>query len=221
VNAAARETTNEDEAAARERRCIVTGEILPEAERIRFVADPDGAIVPDIAGTLPGRGFWVKANRATLERAVAKNQFARAAKGPVTASNDLPDRVEALLVRRMVGDLGLARKSGALVFGHDNVARALGERVPPAVLVEASDGAADGRRKLRNTASAQGVRAGLVECLTSTELALALGRENVIHAAVKPGRLAERLILEAARLEGFRPAARRAIGPAAPEKGQE
>jgi predicted RNA-binding protein YlxR (DUF448 family) len=209
-----------DDVRSRERRCIVTGETLPEGARIRFVADPEGCIVPDIEGRLPGRGLWVRADRATLERAVAKNQFARAAKAPVTAERDLADRVEALLVRRMLGDLGLARKSGALVFGFDNVVRALGERAPPAVLVAAAEGAADGRRKLRNAALAQGVKVEIVECLTSAELALALGRENVIHAALKPGRLAERLVVEAARLEGFRPASRR-VGPAAPDKGHE
>jgi predicted RNA-binding protein YlxR (DUF448 family) len=213
--------TRDDDTAMRERRCIVTGETLPDNARVRFVADPEGHIVPDIAGTLPGRGIWVKAERGAVARAVEKKLFGRAAKAAVTADADLPDRVEAALVRRMVGDLGIARKSGALVLGFDNVARTLPERVPPAVLIEASDGSPDGRRKLRNAAFGQGVKVHVVDCLSSRELALALGRENVIHAAVKLGRLAERLILEAARLEGFRPAGRHAFGPTAPEKGHE
>jgi uncharacterized protein len=221
VNASAGEKTHEDDAGGRERRCIVTGEILSDAGRVRFVVGPDSQIVPDIEGTLPGRGIWVKAERAVLAKAVAKGLFARAAKAQVVADADLPDRVERLLVRRMLGDLGLARKSGALVFGFDNVARALAERLPPALLVEAADGSAEGRRKLKNAALSQGVKAKIVDCLTAAELALALGRENVIHAAVKPGRLAERLILEAARLEGFRPAGRQGVGPTAPDKGQE
>lgn len=219
---AADEVTREDETMeGRERRCIVTGEILPDEKRVRFVVGPDNQIVPDIEETLPGRGIWVKAERAAVEKAVAKGLFARAAKAQVTADADLPDRVERLLVRRMTGDLGLARKSGMLVFGFDNVARALTERTPPAVLMEASDGAQDGRRKLKNAAINQGVEATLIEVLSSAELALALGRENVIHAAVKPGRLAERLILEAARLEGFRPAERQGVGRKAAKKGQE
>ena len=215
------EMTREKDAHARERRCIVTGEILPDDKRVRFVVGPDARIVPDIEETLPGRGIWVKAERAVLEKAVAKNAFARAAKTEVAADADLADRVEMLLAKRMMGDLGLARKSGMLVLGFDNVLRALSERVAPAVLMEASDGARDGRRKLKNAALNQGVKAHLIECLSAAELALALGRENVIHASVKPGRLAERLILEAARLEGFRPAGRSDIGPKAPKKGHE
>lgn len=221
MNAADEIAREEDETVGRERRCIVTGEVLPDRARVRFVVGPDSRIFPDIEENLPGRGIWVKAERAAVEKAVAKNLFAKAAKAPVTADADLADRVEMLLVRRMVGDLGLARKSGALVFGFDNVARALSERTPPAVLMEASDGAADGRRKLKNAALNQGVEAYLIEVLSSAEFALALGRENVIHAAVKPGRLAERLILEAARLEGFRPAGRQGVGRKAAEKGQE
>ena len=211
----------QDDDATRARRCIVTGEILPDEARIRFVADPDGRIVPDIEGKLPGRGMWVKAERTVLARAVAKSVFARAAKAAVTVPADLAARVEDRLVARMIGDLGLARKSGALVFGFDNVARALGERQPPALLIEASDGAADGRRKLANSALSQGVRAAVIDCLTRAEMHLALGRENVIHAAVKPGRLAERLIVEARRLQGFRSGAPRGVGPAVPAKGHE
>ena len=221
MNAAADDMTREDETGGRERRCIVTGETLPDEKRVRFVVGPDSKIVPDIEETLPGRGIWVKAERAAVEKAVAKNLFARAAKAEVTVDADLPDRVERLLVRRMTGDLGLARKSGALVFGFDNVARALSEKTPPAVLIEASDGAEDGQRKVRNAALNQGLNPHFVHILSSAELALALGRENVIHAAVKPGRLAERLILEAARLEGFRPAGRQGVGRKAPGKGQE
>ncbi len=209
------------EGTKRERRCIVTGEVLPESARVRFVADPEGVVVPDIESNLPGRGMWVKAERVAIARAVARKLFARAAKAPLSASADLPDRVESLIVRRMTDNLGLARKSGALVFGFDNVMRALAGRIPPAVLVEASDGSSEGRRKLLNAALQQGVKPILVGCLSCKELALALGRENVIHAAVKPGRFAERLILEATRLEGFRPVMRRNIGPVAPEKGQE
>ncbi len=198
----------EDES-LRERRCVVTGEVLPEIKLVRFVADPDGNIVPDIAASLPGRGIWVSADHASVTQAAAKNLFAKAAKASVVAGADLAERVERLLVARMQADLGLARRSGALVLGFDNVLRALSENSPPALLVEASDGAADGRRKLRGSAYARGLKIETIECLTGDELSLALGRENVIHAALKPGRLAERLIFDAARLSGFRRAAAR------------
>jgi len=217
-----------DEAAfLRQRRCIVMGDVLPEPELVRFVVGPDNQIVPDLAAKLPGRGFWVSAQREILARAVAKNQFSRAAKASVVATADLPDRVEALLVARMSGDLGLARRSGQIVMGFDNVVRALDGKSPPVALVEASDAAADGRRKLLAISFARGLTLVIIDCLTNSELSLALGRENVVHAALKSGRLSERLIVEAGRLRGFRPASRSiglrsAEGPA-PDlgKGQE
>jgi hypothetical protein len=214
----------EDDDTLRERRCIVTGEALPESQLIRFVADPEGRIVPDVAAVLPGRGIWVSASREMLERAIAKKLFARAAKAQVTATADLADRTEAQLVARICGDLGMARRSGAIMLGFDNVARALGGNPPPAVLVEAADGAADGRRKLAGTAAARGLKPVLVDVLTNAELSLALGRENVIHAALKPGRLAERLVFQAGRLEGFRSVKRpltAAGSTPAPDKGHE
>jgi hypothetical protein len=193
-----------DDEAMRERRCIATGEVRPDRALVRFVVGPDGDVVPDISAKLPGRGMWVSANRAALKKAMAKNDFAKAAKASVTVPPDLDQRVELLLASRMQSDLGMARRAGQLVFGFDNVLRALDEKVPPRVLIEAQDGAADGRRKLSGSAYARGLSAETIDCLSRAELSLALGRENVIHAAVKPGPLAERLIVDSARLLGFR-----------------
>jgi hypothetical protein len=188
----------------RERRCIATGEVRPVETLVRFVVGPEGDVVPDIEAKLPGRGLWVTADGAILARAIAKNNFPKAAKASVKVAPDLPARVEARLAGRMLSDLGLARRAGQLVMGFDNVSRAMDGKPPPRVLVEASEGAADGRRKLASAAAARGLRVETIDCLTRAELSLALGRENVIHAAVKPGPLAERLIFDSARLRGFR-----------------
>jgi uncharacterized protein len=189
----------------RERRDIVSGEVMPEHNLIRFVAAPDGEIVPDVAAKLPGRGIWVAATRAAILKAVEKKLFARGAKAAVTADNTLADRTEKALLARMIGDLGIARRSGALVLGFDNVLRALdGPKTAPSVLIEAKDGSKDGKRKLYNAAHARGLAPTVIESFSSAELGLALGRENVIHAAVQPGGLAERLAFDAQRLKGLR-----------------
>jgi predicted RNA-binding protein YlxR (DUF448 family) len=189
---------------SRERRCIVTGEVRDDAHLVRFAVSPDGQIVPDVAAKLPGRGIWVSADRAVLERAIAKNLFAKAAKANVKVSPALAGLVEQQIVQRMLNDLGLAKRSGTLILGFDNVARALEANGPSPVLIEASDGSRDGKRKLYAVAHARGAKPAVVDCLSSAEMSLALGRENVIHAALKAGALAERLIFEAGRLSGFR-----------------
>jgi len=193
-----------DDEGLRQRRDIVSGEVMPESRLMRFVADPDGQVVPDAAAKLPGRGLWVQAARSAVDKAVEKKLFARAAKAQVRASADLADRAENALLARMIGDLGLARRSGVLVLGFDNVLRELEGPKPPRVLIEALDGARDGKRKLYAAAHRLELDCAVIETLTSAELGLALGRENVIHAAVQPGGLAERLIFDAERLRGFR-----------------
>jgi len=190
---------------ARNRRCIVSGEILTEARLLRFVADPDGHVAVDIEAKLPGRGLWVRSDRASIERAVAKRLFSRSAKVSLTAAQDLPEIVENRLTAYMLRLIGLALKAGELRPGFDNVEKALKGDAPPAVLVEASDGASDGARKLQNAALARGVAPFVLGCFSSAELSLALGRTNVIHAALKSGRMAERLIFNAGRMAGFRP----------------
>jgi hypothetical protein len=197
---------------------------LPDSQLMRFVADPDGNVIPDVAASLPGRGMWVSADRASIAVAAAKNLFSKAAKAPLTVSRDLGARVEVLLVTQMQADLGLARRAGQLVLGFDNVLRALGDKVPPTVLVEACDGAIDGRRKLLGSVHAHSLKTETIDCLSTAELSLALGRGNVIHAALKPGRLAERLIFDAGRLRGFRPVSSadksEAFGPAPSERSE-
>jgi predicted RNA-binding protein YlxR (DUF448 family) len=170
---------------------------------VRFVAGPDGSVVPDVDERLPGRGFWVTADRAVLRTAVARRLFGRGAKRPVTADDGLVDRVEALLARRCVELLALARRSGAAVAGLAKVRQAL-EAGRPGVLLEASDGAEDGRARLRALAGDRPV----VAVLTAAELAGAFGREHTVHGFVDSGGpgggLADRLRREADRLGGFR-----------------
>ncbi|HEX4027804.1 MAG TPA: RNA-binding protein [Rhizomicrobium sp.] len=188
----------------RERRDIVSGEVMPENRLLRFVAGPDGQVVPDVAAKLPGRGLWVEASKVAIAKAVERKLFSRAAKAQVSADADLADRAEKALVSRMLGDLGIARRAGSLVLGFDNVLRQLDGPKPPRLLIEAFDGAPDGKRKLYAAAHRLELNCVVIETLTSAELGLALGRENVIHAAVQPGGLADRLMFDAERLSGFR-----------------
>src|ERR1051326_55554 len=100
-----------------QRRCIVTGESKDRGQLLRFVVAPDGAIVPVVAGRLPGRGLWLTPRRDIVERALTKRIFARAARQPLVAPPGLADRVEALLARRCCDALGLARRAGLAVAG--------------------------------------------------------------------------------------------------------
>ncbi|MEP6967158.1 MAG: RNA-binding protein, partial [Pseudomonadota bacterium] len=190
--------------AARERRDIVSGEVMAEARLIRFVAGPDMSVTPDIARKLPGRGLWVAADRASVEVAAKKGLFARAAKTRLVARPDLADQVEGLLRRRLLAALGLARKAGALTSGFEKVLAAV-LAGKAAFLVEAADGAADGRRKLLAAAHRIPRPPSLIGLFASEELGLALGAENVIHTAFLAGRSADRWTSDVERLSGFRP----------------
>ena len=190
--------------AARQRRDIVSGMVMEEARLIRFVAGPDGAAVPDLARKLPGRGLWVAADRASVETAARKGLFARAAKAKVAAAADLADQVQSLLRRRLLAGLGLARRAGDLTSGFEKVSAAIASG-KAAWLIEASDGAADGRRKLLGQTHRQDPPPGLVGLFSAEELGLALGLENVIHTAFLAGRAADRWTLDVNRLSGFCP----------------
>jgi predicted RNA-binding protein YlxR (DUF448 family) len=181
------------------RRCLVTGEVRAKPELIRFVVGPDGRIHPDVAERLPGRGLWTLARRDIVRRAVKKGLFGRAARATVGVDEDLDQRVEALLVRRAIDLIGLARRAGLAVCGFAKVEAALNAG-RAAVLVAAADGSADGRGKLR--ARAPGLP--LAEALTAAELGAAFGRESAVHAVLQAGSLAQTFLAVAGRLAGFR-----------------
>ena len=187
----------------------MTGDSVDAAALVRFVVDPDGVVVPDVAGKLPGRGLWVTAERAAVDTAVAKNLFSRAARRAVRAEPDLADRTEMALLRLCGGTLGIARRAGAVVSGFDAVAGALAAR-RVGVWIVAADASDDGRAKLAG--KARGLAA--VDWLTRDELSLALGRENVVHAAVAPGGFGDRFARDAGRLRGFRGSAQGAVAGA-------
>ncbi len=189
-----------------ERRCIATGESGPTDCLIRFVLSPEGEVVPDLAAKLPGRGVWLTADRALAERAVKKRLFARGFRAQAKVADDLADRLEALLVARTVALIGLARKAGQAITGAEKV-RARIVSGQAAVLLQARDGAAGGRRKLAALARKAGDgRIAQIELLDAAELGLAFGRDFAIHAALDTGGFAARLLGEAQRLSGFRDA---------------
>lgn len=203
------------------RRCIVTRESRPRRELLRLVIGPDGTVVPDIEGRLPGRGLWITPERSVIDQALRRGLFAKVAKRQVTAPADLAARIEAGLSRRCLDLLGLARRAGQATAGFEKVRSRLREG-KVGLLIEAADGAADGRRKLVDLAAAlAGDGAGLpmMTVLSAAELASALGRETAVHVAVAPGRLATLLRDEAARLAGLRAAP--ATGPAGGSAGGE
>lgn len=169
---------------ARARTCIVTGETADPAAMVRFVVTPQGGVVPDIEGKLPGRGIWVVARRAAVERAVAKRLFARAAKMDVAAPADLADQVDAGLRRRILTLLGLAKKAGRLAVGHAKVMDAA-RAAPVAALFLASDAGAEGVKNARTLAAA--TNAPVFMEFSAAQLGLALGRANVVHAALAAG----------------------------------
>ena len=181
-----------------ERKCIATGEVQPRHGLIRFVVGPDAQIVPDIAGKLPGRGIWVAADRAALQKAVAKGLFARAAKQAVHVPEDLVAEVERQLAQRVVNLISLARKGGQSVTGYEKVKDWLAtERAQ--VLIQASDGSERGKSKLSTPYGGS-----WIGWLTADELGQAFGRQSTVHAALAAGGLCKRVVEEAARLKGLR-----------------
>ena len=181
------------------RRCLLSGVSQPQTGLVRFVIGPEKQVVPDVDAKLPGRGFWLSARRGVVETARVKKIFSKAARAVVCVPEDLAEQVDGLIARRVLSLVGLNRRAGALVYGYEKVVAALrGGCI--AFLMEAADAAGGGREKIRRA----GKNVPVVDLFGSVDLGAAVGRQDVVHVAIKTGRLAERLLSEAGRLACYR-----------------
>lgn len=194
------------------RQCALTREVKPVADLIRFVVSPDGEVVPDTDAKAEGRGVWISLSHKAVAEAVKKKAFQKSLKANVAVPGDLADLTRLRLEQRFTQALSMARKAGQIVTGATKVKSAI-EAGEVIALLTATDAAADGRQKLAGslkgfTMSAQEAGLGVenvphLELLDSNQLGLALGLENVIHAALVKGAAAEAALKRAQRLARY------------------
>lgn len=182
---------------------------------IRFVVGPGGALVPDLAARLPGRGIWLSARRDVIETARTRGAFAKAARGPVTVPSDLLSGLQAALLQRIGEHLGLARRAGQAVAGFSK-AREWLEKGTAALVVQAADGSPEERARFLGPWTGP-----VVAPLDGTTLGAVFGRDHVVHVAVAAGRLAERIAAEAERLDGLLQSGPARLGGEATGAGRE
>ena len=189
------------------RLCAVTRLPRPAGDLIRFVAGPSGELVPDAGCRLPGRGCWITAEKDVLAQGVKANVFARSLKRQVRIAADLVESVENLLASRAQQALALCNKAGLVGSGYEQVEAMAGSGEAMALL-HASDGATGGREKLDRkfvaVQGAKGLQAPILASLSNQQMSLAIGRANVVHAALKPGGASAKFLSEARRLERYR-----------------
>lgn len=187
-----------------QRRCAVTYEIKPEKELIRFVANDVGEIFPDVSARAPGRGVWVGADSETLEKAIKNNAFAKSLKRKANPSEKLVEQTRLMLEKKCLDALILAKRSGQIILGYDQVCDAL-EKAKPAFIIEASDGSQSGREKVFR-ASKRWNKLNVVGCFKREDLDNALSRDNSVHILFLEGKFAKNWQNDFNRLLGFMPA---------------
>ena len=190
-----------------ERTCVVTGEKGPPEAMIHFALSPAGDVVPDLRRRLPGRGVWTKMSSAVVEAAVRKQAFSRGFKTKAAAPADLAQKLDLIIEQDALQFLSIVNKAGLIVTGAAKVESAIrgGDIV---ALIHARDGSPDGTAKLERLAGgrfgAAADRIVRINLFSSSQLDLALGRTNVIHAALGAGEASAAFLYRARRLAEYR-----------------
>ena len=177
------------------RRCIVTGDVLPYDQMIRFVVGPDDMLTPDLAGSLPGRGYWVTAKLSVLQRALQGDAFTRAARRKINIPPALYDLVVVLARRACLSTLGLARRAWAVDYGYEAVRQSLVTRKAGLVLI-ARNAPTEFLTKFKDVLDGVPINT----LFTTADLSAALGRESLAFVSITKGQWTQRLLVECERL---------------------
>ena len=195
-----------------ERTCVLTRRKGTKDELIRLALGPDGTVAPDVRARAPGRGAWIGVSRSELDEANAKGKLKAALQrafktNALTVPADLGERTEAALRQTALDRLGMEARAGNLVNGSDRIeAAARSGKVH--LLLHAADAGEDGNRSLDQAWRVGGggqwsMTEGVIFPEPRTILSLALGRENVVHAALTDPAAASRVRHALARWLAF------------------
>ena len=168
-----------------------TGTVRPVDDMIRFVLSPEGTAVPDLKRRLPGRGVWITATRSALGHAIARKAFARSFKRDVRIAPDLVDvdRAPARTGRarrardRLQGEAG----GGGFRQGRSGIGAGQCDRAAACLGCRPRRGAKARRHPAPERPTVTTEPVAVLNAFTSAQLDLALGRSNVVHAALLAG----------------------------------
>ena len=185
------------------RTCVACRHEGEKEELLRFVVDPDRAVVPDILSRLPGRGEYTCPDPQCVMKAIQRRQFQRAFKGDVVlnAEPDLINEITRLIQGRLASLVALANKAGLIVSGSDSIEKVLSPALAGGVLWVACDAAPDRQQKYAFLANRAGCSVH-VGC-TSVELGGLLGKEQRTFLLLKPSGITVKLRNELERFRKF------------------
>jgi len=177
-------------------------------ELIRLALGPDGSVHPDVRARAPGRGAWIGVTRTEVDAANAKGKLKAALQrafktNEVAIPADLGERIEAALRQTALDRLGMEARAGNLINGSDKIEKAA-RAGKVALLIHAADAGEDGNRSLDQAwRVGGGNERGVIFPLDRTILSMALGRENLVHAALTDPAAASRVSHALARWRAF------------------
>ena len=181
------------------RKCLVTKTIIEKKDLIRFVVDPEDNLIADINQNLPGKGYWVKADRDTISTAINKKLLCKAIKKKVTIEKNILDKIEIQIKKKIINQISLCRKAGAAIFGFDKIKASI-KNNNIGLIIQASDGSDREKKRLCN----QSIPKTIDGCLTGSELGKAFGREKVIHCAILRSDFVENIYFHSNRLNNLK-----------------
>ena len=110
------------------RTCIQTAHQADKSQLVRFVRTPDGGVLADLTGKLPGRGAYIQPQKQTIEKAVKSGKLKHHLSknsGPVTIDTEqLFLHLSRQINAQFLANLTLLRRAGRLVIGRTKLVEA-------------------------------------------------------------------------------------------------
>jgi predicted RNA-binding protein YlxR (DUF448 family)/ribosomal protein L7Ae-like RNA K-turn-binding protein len=170
---------------------------------IRFVLSPQGELVADIEAKLPGRGAYTCVSATCLQAALKQRQFSRAFKREVVTvtPDEMTGQVGGIMLRRILGYIGLANKAGQVVSGGSLVSDAIRSGHKPGLILVATDVSEDIGEKIERLAAVHHIASFRI--MKKDDFGAILGKAPRSAVAIKAGGFVAQLKYEIERYRNF------------------
>ncbi len=182
-----------------ERRCIISKQPLDPKYALRLVVDPNGQIIFDLKGKLPGRGYWIAANRDVINVLQTNRKKRQQIFGGAILPENFHASLEIALKNHIIQQIGLARRAGIICFGFEKIKEWIqSNKVALALIASDASEAETQRLKIKNFGCP------FFELLSGEELAAVFSHSYIAYMVFNSGNLTENIYNSSSRLQGLR-----------------
>ena len=175
---------------------LTTNEVCLDNQMIRFIISDNNFLIPDLYNNFKGKEFFVKSTKEELKN-FSENINERYTK--LFNKNNIVEVIENIILKHIIGIIGLARKAKKVVIGFDEIKIQLKKN--KVYLLLQAESFSKKREKQINLPVYQKCK---LNCFTKEELGIAFGKKNISNVGFLKSSFINPLVSDTYLLQSLR-----------------